>query len=195
MYVLIIFNPLAVVLRVPNFQLMGSRVQGAIKPGKRTRKDSKLFNFKVFISKRSIRTRCLYYYVYPFEREPGSSPKTVLLFLDCSSLVFASPPFLISNCLNLSLGTQGRSWRLNEACFLRTKKWGTQKGFCAQEPHRALLSYRITAVLVKNTKFQTPLDTMSQLKANRSLNSFSEPQWIIVCISKSLGPEPKSLHA
>ena len=40
-------------LRVPNLELTG--VSGIIKPGRRTRKDSKLFNFNVFISKRSIR--------------------------------------------------------------------------------------------------------------------------------------------
>ena len=55
------------------------------------------FNFKVFISKRSIRN-VTFSYVYKMpillfvslEREPGPCSKAVLLFLDCSSLVFAS---------------------------------------------------------------------------------------------------------
>ena len=34
---------------------MGDCVWGAIKPGRGTRRDSKLFRFKVFMSKRSIR--------------------------------------------------------------------------------------------------------------------------------------------
>ncbi|XP_049566959.1 thioredoxin domain-containing protein 8 isoform X2 [Orcinus orca] len=45
------------------------------------------------------------------------------------------------NYLNLPLGTQGRSWRLNEAYFQQTRN-GTQKGFCAQEAHRILLSFK-----------------------------------------------------
>ena len=44
---------------------------------------------------------------------------------------------LIGNCLNLTFGTQGRSRRL----FPANKKWGTQKGFCAQEPHMILLGF------------------------------------------------------
>ena len=49
--------------------------------------------------------RCLYDYV---------CPQAVLLFLDCSALVLHPVPSLISNCLNLPLGTQGRSQRLKE---------------------------------------------------------------------------------
>ena len=67
------------------------------------------------------------------ERETGSSPKAVLLF-DFFSLVFASPPFPISNCLNLSLGTQRRSWRLNEAYFLRRRNRGHRKAFVSGSP-------------------------------------------------------------
>ena len=33
------------------------------------------------------------------------------------------------------------SWRLNEAYFLVSKKWGIQKDLCAQEPHRVLLGW------------------------------------------------------
>ena len=46
------------------------------------------------------------------EGEPGPCPQ------GCSSLVSHPLPSLISNCLNLPVGTQGRSWRLNEAHFL-----------------------------------------------------------------------------
>ena len=48
---------------------------------------------------------------------------------------------LISNCLNLPLGIQGRLWSLNEVHFQKNKKWETQEGSCAQEPHKTLLSY------------------------------------------------------
>ena len=72
------------------------------------------------------------------EGKPGPSPKTVvLLLLDYSSFVFASPPFPpshISNCLNLPVGTQGRSWRLNEAHFLKTRDGGHRKAFVPRSP-------------------------------------------------------------
>ena len=69
------------------------------------------------------------------EVEPGPCPKAVLLFLGCLYLVSA---FLISKCLNLPLGTQGRSWRLNrKAPMPRSPRrscsvsvlllWGTSK--------------------------------------------------------------------
>ena len=55
LHVLIIFNSEATVLRAPHLQLTGDCVWGTIKTGGRTRKDSKLFNYRAFISKRSIR--------------------------------------------------------------------------------------------------------------------------------------------
>ena len=45
--------------------------------------------------------------------EPGPCPKASLLFLDCSSFVSTSLSSLISSCLDLPFGTQGRSWRLD----------------------------------------------------------------------------------
>ena len=64
------------------------------------------------------------------EEEPGPRPITALLLLDCASFFFLhSLPSLISKYLNLPFGTQGRSKRLNEAYFLQTMKWWTQKGF------------------------------------------------------------------
>lgn len=59
-------------------------------------------------------------------------------------------PSWISSYLKLPFRTQGRSWRLNEACFLQTRRQdrggGTLKAFCAQEPHGALLGFRTIAV-------------------------------------------------
>ena len=43
-------------------------------------------------------------------------------------------PSLISNCLNLPLGTQGRSWGLNEAHFLRTRNLGHRKALAPRSP-------------------------------------------------------------
>ena len=58
-------------------------------------------------------------------------------------------PSLVSICLNQLVETQGRSWRLNEACFLYFRK-RTQEGFCAQESHRVLLSFICTLETIKN---------------------------------------------
>ena len=63
--------------------------------------------------------------------------KAALLFLNYYSFASYSLPYLTGNCLHLTFETQGRSRRL----FLVKKKWGTQKGFCAQEPHRILLGF------------------------------------------------------
>ena len=76
---------------------------------------------------------------------------------DCFSLVSHPFPSLINNCLNLPIGTQGRSWRLNEAYFLYSKNWRTQKSFCAQEPKRGLLGVNSDASFLlqfsQNAKF------------------------------------------
>ena len=62
-------------------------------------------------------------------------PTAALLFLDGSSLVSASPPVSDQQLASLPFGAQGRSWRL------KSRKWGTQKVFFAQEPPRALLGF------------------------------------------------------
>ena len=77
------------------------------------------------------------------EREPGSCSKAVLLFLDCSSLVFASPPFPDQHLSELVPRNSGKSMEAEWDPVRKNKKWGTQKGFCAQEPHRALPGYNI----------------------------------------------------
>ena len=75
-----------------------------------------------------------------FEREPGSYPKAVLLFLDCSFLIFLSPSFPDQK-LNLPIWNSGKTMEAERGPIPKSKKWGTQKSFCAQEPHRALLGF------------------------------------------------------
>ena len=58
----------------------------------------------------------------------------VLLLLVCSSLSLHPLPSLISNCLNLPLGTQGRPWRLNEAHFLKTRNRGHTQALGPRSP-------------------------------------------------------------
>ena len=43
--------------------------------------------------------------------EPGPCPKAASLFLTAPPLCLHPVPFQISNCYNLPLGTQGRSWK------------------------------------------------------------------------------------
>lgn len=50
---------------------------------------------------------------------------------DCFSFVSRSLSSLISSCLNLPFGTQGRSWRLKP--FATNRKQGPQKPFCTRE--------------------------------------------------------------
>ena len=60
-------------------------------------------------------------------------------FLVIPFLSLHSFPSVISNCLNLHLGTQEGSWRLKSVPCKSGR--GTQKGFLAQEPHSVLLHF------------------------------------------------------
>ena len=75
------------------------------------------------------------------EREPESCLKAVLLFLDCSSLLFASPPFSDQQLSENPPWNSGKAVEAEGGLFPENKRCGIQKGFFAQEPHRALLSY------------------------------------------------------
>ena len=66
------------------------------------------------------------------EGNQDPAPKAALLFPDCSLLSLHPLPSLISNCLNLPVGTQRRSRRLNEANFLQAGN--TEKLLCPGTP-------------------------------------------------------------
>ena len=81
-------------------------------------------------------------------------------FLTASPLFLHPPTSLISNCLNLSFGTQGRSRRLKP--FPVDRKWGTQKG--SGGPPRALLHFkRKMEVWVGNYSIPFQLETLAVL--------------------------------
>ena len=67
------------------------------------------------------------------EGEPGSC-LAALLFLTVFLLSLYALPSLVSNYLNLSVGIQGRSWSLNESCFLITRNGGHRKAFVPRTP-------------------------------------------------------------
>ena len=111
-----------------------------------------MFNFKVLISKRTVRNitfllGVLDAYVMiciPWEGTRTPPQACTRLLLDSSSFVSVSSFFLWSAMSEPAHCTQGRPWRLNETHFPKNKKWRTQNVFCAQEIHRALLGLAST---------------------------------------------------
>ena len=104
----------------------------------------KLFVSKLFISKRGIKKynfslrciRCLHHCVQEpgfFEGNQDTMPRFYCCNLTVPPLSLHPLPSLISNCLNLPLGTQGRSWRLNEAHFLEIRNGGHRKSFVPRD--------------------------------------------------------------
>ena len=79
-----------------------------------------------------------YCYMYPLSQNQDHTPRLHYCFLTVPPLSLHPFPSLTSNSLNLPFGTQGKSWRLKPIYY----KQGTQKGFCAQELHRVLLSFK-----------------------------------------------------
>ena len=77
------------------------------------------------------------------EREPGSFPKTVLLFLNCFSLVFAFSSFPDQQLSEPVPRNSGKVLVAERGPFPKNEKRGTQKCFYAQEPYRAVLDFRL----------------------------------------------------
>ena len=94
--------------------------------------------------------------VYPLRGDQNPAPRLPCCFSTASPLSLHALPFLISNCLNLPVGTQGRSGWLNKAYFLQARKGEIQEDFCAQEPHRVLLGFTLNSVRQEGTKSVLP---------------------------------------
>ena len=94
------------------------------------------------------------------ERKPGSCPEAVLLFLDYSSLVSASPPLPGQHLSAPAPWNSGKVVEAEGGPFPKNKKWGTLEGLCAQDPHRALLSFRWK---VLKTPFLGSVNMLKQL--------------------------------
>ena len=84
------------------------------------------------------------------EAEPGPAPRWHYCFLTVSSWSLHPLHSLVSSCLNLSFGTQGRSWSLK----LIPYRQETQENFHTQEPHRVLLGYNMSQSLQVITQLQ-----------------------------------------
>ena len=83
----------------------------------------------------SCRKTQRYCFVYPFQRNGELALWLQYCFLTAAPLFLQPLPSLMSSCLNLPFGTQGRSRRLNEAYYLQMKNGGPRKAFV---PRRAL---------------------------------------------------------
>ena len=73
-----------------------------------------------------------YYCVYPFKG--NQNPSQVCNIVSWLLLFLHPLSSLIINYLNLLVGTQGRSWRLDETHLLQTKTRGHRKAFVPQGP-------------------------------------------------------------
>ena len=78
--------------------------------------------------------RCLHCYVYPLRGTQDPVPRLCCCCLSLPPLSLPPLPSLLSNCRNLPIATQGRSWRLNEAHFLKTRNGGHGKAFVPRSP-------------------------------------------------------------
>ncbi|KAB1275680.1 hypothetical protein Cadr_000010630 [Camelus dromedarius] len=78
------------------------------------------------LSSRGRTQRCCY--ACPLRRKQDPVPGLHCFFLIVPPLSLHPLPSLISNCLNLPLGAQGRSRRLNEPYFLQTRNGGHGNG-------------------------------------------------------------------
>ena len=92
----------------------------------------------------------------PLRGNQDPAPRLHSCFLTAPPLSLHALPLLISNCLNLPVGTQGSSGWLNKAYLLQARKGEVQKDFCAQEPHRVLLSFTLNSVRQEGTKSILP---------------------------------------
>ena len=133
---------------VPNLWLTGNCVYGVIKWRKSTRKGSKPFNFKIFISKGSIgNITSLLGYKIPtslcvsFEDKLGSCPKAELLLLYCP------PPCLCIPSLTWSGNGWTSPWNSGKAMdatwdpFPKNKKWA-ERFLCPVFPQGPVLWLR-----------------------------------------------------
>ena len=88
------------------------------------------------------------------EGEPAPRPQAALLCLDGSSLVSASPPFPDEHLSESALGVQGRSGRLNEACFLQMRNGGHRNAFMPRSPtgscsvSRSIITFSLSLFLI-----------------------------------------------
>ena len=72
--------------------------------------------------------------MYSLRRNQDPAASLHYYFLTTSPLPLNHLPALMSNCLHLSFGTQGRSWRQNEVYFLLTRNGGHRKAFVPRSP-------------------------------------------------------------
>ena len=102
-------------------------------------------------------------FLYPLSGNKDPVPKLYYCFLTVPPWPLHSFPSLISNSLNLPIGTQESSWRLNEAYFLQSRNEGHRKVFMTGCPTGF---FSVLVVIVKLLSyvelFVTPWTAASQ---------------------------------
>ena len=96
-----------------------------------------------------------------------SMSKAALLFLDCSSLGSAFPPFPDQQ-LNLPCGTQEKSRRLNEAYFLQTRNGGHRKDLYLGAPQCPARFQHPDCSFMGDPKQQSPTQVVPEFLTNRN---------------------------
>ena len=96
--------------------------------------DSVNFSHPVWVSVLQKQLKDTMYIPWAGNQDPGQGGTIVLICFSLPPLSLHHFPSLISNCLNLSVGTPGRSWRLNEAHFLLRQKGVHKKTFVPGSP-------------------------------------------------------------
>ena len=74
------------------------------------------------------------HYVFPLRGNQDPAPRLYYYFFTVPPLSLHPLPSLISSCLNLPLGTQGRPQRLNETHFLKARNGGQRMVFVPKSP-------------------------------------------------------------
>ena len=123
----------------------------------------------------SCRKTQRYCFVYPFQRNGELVLWLQFCFLTAPPLFLHPHPSMMSSCLNLPFGTQGRSRRLNEAITYKWKTGDPERLLYPEGPYRALLSFM---PVWPNTTKQKQLNTKAKVKEPDHL-------WSWVCSSRS----------
>ena len=109
------------------------------------------------------------------ERESGSYPRLYYCFLTSSCLCIPFLPWSAS------------VWNCPLKLRWLNKEWGTQKSFCAQKPHRALLGYKCSWYVLCKEEMGPNKSTRNKLLTcfNTTLKCFSCWGFCLFCLFRA----------
>ena len=117
---------------------------------------------------------------HPLRKNQDPTPRLCYFFLTVLALSLHPLPSLVSTCLNLSLRTLGRSWKLNGAHFLRTRNGGHRKAYVLRSPTglclvtilETLKVHKNWKLLQKNTNFFIYVDHCRAMAVTIIFNNY-----------------------